>query len=238
MAGETLQAIGNNRLFQKIGDRIWTGSFELKAVGLNIGRNVTAIQLSSGEVLIHSTAPFRNKAIEEIREIGEVAWITDPMLDHDTFSKQGAAAFSNAVFLAPEGFASLDGVDQRPLLPSPVEWEPDIEVLLIEGAPSFSEHVFFHKPSKTLIVCDLLLNFPDVVSIWEGMLLRLGLGPYRAPGTSRRLKLAIKDKAAFRNSIEQVMKWDFESVVVGHGEPILQDARVNAYRAFQRAGWI
>lgn len=239
MTEKTIAQERDGRLgLQKVGHRIWTASFELKALGLDFGRNVTVLQLATGELVIHSTAPFGESIEGEIRELGPVRWITDPMLDHDTFSKQGVAAFPEATFLAPEGFVDLEGVAQRHLLPTPVEWQGEIEVLKIEGAPSFAEHVFFHNPSKTLIVCDLLVNFPDKMGLWESTLLRLGLGPHRAPGTSRRLKLAIKDKAAFRKSIEKVLKWDFESVVVGHGKPIVEDARVNAYRTFQKAGWI
>ena len=37
------------------------------------------------------------------------------------------------------------------------------------------------------------------------------------PGTSRLVKLGVKDKAAVRQSLERIMAEEFEQVVVGHG---------------------
>lgn len=222
---------------EKLADNIWWLGFELKALGLNIGRNVTVIRLASGDVLLHSTAPFTPVQVEEIQSIGPVCWITDPMVDHDTFSARGCTAFPEAAFLAPAGFPEAESLGAEPLLPVPKEWGQEIEVVRMEGADSFNEHVFYHSRSRTLIVCDLLLNFPEVGSLWERALLRLGLGP-RAPGTSRRLKFAIKDGKAFRASIQKVLEWPFEAVVVGHGSPLLDDAYGRCRRAFASAGWL
>ncbi|MDQ8201814.1 hypothetical protein [Pelagicoccus sp. SDUM812003] len=223
---------------EKLAEDIWVMPFELKALGVNVGRNVTVIRLSSGELLLHSTAPFSQSQMGEIRSRGEVRWITDPMVDHDTYSRQGQTAFPSAAFLVSEGFPEIDDLNRKPLMPVPNEWLQEVEVVRLEGASSFNEHVFFHLSSRTLIVCDLLMNFPKVDSLWSSALLRIGLGPERAPGTSRRLKLAIKDEQAFRASVRKVMEWPFDKVVVGHGEPIRDDAYDRCKRAFELAGWL
>lgn len=223
---------------EKLAENIWVFPFELKALGANIGRNVTVIRLSSGELLIHSTGPFKEDQVEWICSQGEVRWITDPMVDHDTFSKEGQAAFGGATFLVPEGFPKTKGLNAEPLLPAPVEWGSEVQVVRIEGTSGFNEHVFYHAPSRTLIVCDLLMNFPEAGSLWENALLRLGLGPNRAPGTSRRLKLAIKDEKRFQASVRRVLEWPFERVVVGHGETLRVDARERTQEAFEAAGWV
>ncbi|MBD5778827.1 DUF4336 domain-containing protein [Pelagicoccus sp. NFK12] len=223
---------------EKLAENVWFLPFELKALGVNIGRNVTVIRLSSGELLLHSTAPFTSQQVERIRGLGKVRWITDPMVDHDTFSQKGIAAFEEAVFLAPDGFPEQQGVSVQPLLPIPEAWGEEIQVLRLEGADSFSEHVFFHRSSRTLIVCDLLMNFPDPGSSWQRMALRIGLGPKQDPGTSRRLKFAVKDRQRFRASLEKVLQWPFERVVVGHGEPLREDAYQLSKAAWTKAGWL
>ncbi|MDQ8185778.1 DUF4336 domain-containing protein [Pelagicoccus sp. SDUM812002] len=223
---------------KNLAENIWVLPFELKALGANIGRNVTVIRLESGGLIVHSTAPFEAEHVEQIRSLGEVRWITDPMVDHDTFSRQGQEAFSEASFLAPEGFPSDGGLKTQPLLPVPVGWGQEVEVVKLEGAQGFNEHVFFHVPSRTLIVCDLLMHFPEVNSLWERALLRVGLGPRRAPGTSRRLKLAVKDMKRFQESMQQVMDWPFERVVVGHGEPLCDNAYERSKAAWVAAGWV
>lgn len=223
---------------KELAENVWVVPFELKALGLDIGRNVTVIRLSSGDLVVHSTAPFSTEQVKQIGSLGSVRWITDPMVDHDTFSREGQAAFEDAVFLAPEGFPSEQGVVTQPLFPVPKEWGQEIQVVRLEGADSFNEHVFFHLPSCTLIVCDLLMNFPEVDSMWESALLHLGLGSKRAPGTSRRMKFAVKDAALFRASVRKVLGWPFERVVVGHGEPLCENAYERSKAAWDAAGWV
>ncbi|MBC2607967.1 DUF4336 domain-containing protein [Pelagicoccus albus] len=224
---------------KQIGTNIWIQKHKLSFLGLDVGRTVTAIRLASGEVLLHSTAPFKETHLLELREIGPVAWVVEPMNDHDTFTKEGLSFFPDATFLAPVNFPSLEGVPRPdPIFPAPEAWSDEIEVLRIEGAPWFNEYVFFHRPSRTLIVCDLLLNFPEVDSSWKKLLLTLGLGKRKSPGVSRRFKLAITDEEAFRSSILKLLQWDFQQVVVGHGEPILKNAKAEVTDAFEDAGWL
>ncbi|GAA5482948.1 hypothetical protein [Haloferula sargassicola] len=222
---------------EAIGPHIWHRSYRLAFAGLDIGRHVTVMRLGSGALVIHSTAPFSEDDAAEIRALGRPAWITDPMLDHDTFAAAGAGAFPEAIYLAPPGFADI-GRRVEPLLPAPESWQGEIEVLPIEGAPGFSEHLFFHAPSRTLIVCDLLMNFPSPGNPWQKLLLRAGLGAERNPGTSRRLRVAVRNPEAFRKSVRQMMAWDFQTVIVGHGEPLREDAKARARHAFERVGWL
>lgn len=212
--------------------------FPLPVFGFDINRNVTVIRLSSGEVVVHSTAPFSENDVAQIHAIGPVRWITDPMLDHDTFSQRGCEAFPQASFLAPPGFPGAGELGAQSLLPAPDAWAGELEVLPINGAPGFGEQVIYHVPSRTLVVCDLLMNFPDPQPLLARALMRLALGPERAPGTSRRLKAAIRDREAFRKSLRRVMEWDFETVVVGHGDPLRDNARERTRQAFTAAGWL
>lgn len=223
---------------QALAENIWWCGYPLKALGVDFRRNVTVVRLSNGDLVVHSTAPFAPADVAEIRKAGPVRWLLDAMLDHDTFAKAGRQAFPEATFLAPDGFSQRVGFSCQPLVPAPPEWGQELEVLRIEGAPAFSEHVFFHRPSRTLIVADLIMNFEEVASPWARLLVRAGIGADHNPGTSRRLKLAIKDRPAFRASIAAMLKWDFDRVVVGHGSPLTQDAKARVVRLFERDGWL
>jgi hypothetical protein len=44
-------------------------------------------------------------------------------------------------------------------------------------------------------------------------------------GPSRLLRFAIRDKAACRRSIDRILEWDFERVVVTHGEVLESGGR-------------
>ncbi len=187
----------------KLAENLWLLSYPLKALGVDIRRNVTVIRLESGRLVIHSTAPFSPEDIAGIRGLGEPGWLVEGMVDHDTFSKEGREAFPGIPFLAPPGFSGRVDFEVGDLNSPPEEWLPELEVIPIAGAPKMAESVIFHRPSGTLVVCDLLFHFPEIDSLWSKALLTLALGKNKAPGFSNRVKMAIKDDEAFAASLER-----------------------------------
>ncbi len=222
-------------VMERIGEAIWLLRYPLKIMGLNAGRRVCIIRLASGKLVIHSTGPFSDHDRAAIGQLGEPGWILDAMLDHDTFGQAGRAAYPGIPYLGPSGLDERVGFKTEPLAPAPSEWREELLVLELRGAPSFSEHVLLHEPSGTLIVCDLLLNFPSPQGLWPSLLLTAAVGRQRSPGVSRRLRLAITDRDAFKDSIRALLRWDFDRIVVGHGEPIRANGKQLAAEAFERA---
>ncbi|MFW6353829.1 MAG: hypothetical protein ACOC3I_05530 [Verrucomicrobiota bacterium] len=221
---------------ERLADDLWHLAFPLKRLGLDIQRHVTILSLPSG-VVVHSTAPFAPAQVEAIRGLGEVRWVLDAMLDHDSYAEAGRVAFPEATFLGPPGFAERVPFPVDPLLPPPAEWTGYLEVLPIEGVPSMREHVFLHTPSRTLIVADLALHFPSPPPVFRA-LLSLALKGGRAPGVSRRVEAAIKDRVAFRASVKKMMQWDFDRLIVGHGTPLEAGAKSALETLFGRVGWL
>lgn len=219
-----------------IGDGIWLLQYPLGLLGLPIGRNVTVIHLRSGRVLIHSTAPFTATDVAAITALGQPGWLIDASLFHDSFAQEGRRAFPGVPYLAPEGLKAPVGISAESLETSPPEWSPDVEVLRLAGVKA-NEHALFHRPSKTLIVCDLLFNFGGETprsTRWVArhlMRLRDGIG------MSAFFKLTIRDRDAFQQSLAQVMAWDFERIIVGHGDVIESNGKRVAADHFARAGF-
>ena len=206
---------------QNLAPNLWLLPYPLKTLGVNIGRNVTIIRLNSGKLIIHSTAPFTSQDVEAIRKLGEPEWIVDTLLRHDTFATQGRAAFPSARYLAPEGFSKDLGFRTEPLIPPPAEWNEEVAVASVEGAPEFGEIVTLHRPTRTLIVADLIINFGGEQSLWAKFLLRIAaVGGKHDPGMTVPFKKAIRDEAAFVASLETILSWDFDRIVVGHGTPV------------------
>lgn len=216
----------------KLAGNIWLLSYPLKTLGVDIRRNVTVIRLESGKLVIHSTAPFSQGDIATIRELGEPGWLVEGMVDHDTFSKEGHAAFPGIPFLAPPGFSGRVDFGVGDLNSPPAEWLPELEVIAINGAPKMAESVLFHRPSGTLVVCDLLFNFPEIDSMWSKLLLTIVLGTDPAPGFSKRVKLSIKDDAAFAASLEKVKALPVKRVVPGHGVVLEENAKARMGKLF------
>jgi hypothetical protein len=198
---------------------------------------VTVVRLRSGELIIHSTGLFTPGDVAAIIRLGRPGWILDVMLRHDTFAKHGHEAFSKIPFLAPEGFSEAVGFSTKPLIPAPAAWADELEVLQLEGIPSMREHIAFHRPSRTLIVADLLFNFGPEAPIWTRFLVLCAVGSKHHPGMSRPFRMAIKNKAAFQRSLESLTKWDFDRIIVGHGEMVETGGKRQLAEALKEAGF-
>jgi hypothetical protein len=215
---------------------LWTLRYPLSILGTGHGRTVTIIRLASGKLILHSMAPFTAADIGAIRSLGEPAWLLESMLLHDTYAAEGRQAFPDLPFLGPPGFAEVVKFPVQALIPAPAEWADEIQVIRLAGAPQLEEHLILHRPTGTLILADLIFNFPADERGWNRFFHRHIAGFHRYPGMSRIFKWCIKDRAAFRESLEEVLACDFDRIIPGHGELIEHDGKALLQRAMQDAG--
>jgi len=99
----------------------------------------------------------------------------------------------------------------------------EIDAVQVEGAPKLSETVFLHRPSRTLVVTDLVFNIPEA----KGMSWFLLTTVSRALGKveqSRLLRWLTSDRAAAGESVKSILALPFDRVVPAHGEVIENDA--------------
>ena len=221
---------------QQVAKDLWVLRYPFALLGMPMGRTVTIIRLRSGELVIHSTGPFSAPDVTAIRSLGRPAWLLDATLSHDTFAIAGRKAFPDAAYFAPEGFPVRGGAAFS-LRTLPASWEDELEVLPLEGMPRVREHAFFHKPTRTLIVADLVFNFGAGSSAWMRKFFRVVGGIRSYPGMSRLFKLLIWDRVAFSSSIQCLMQWDFDRLIVGHGEIIESGAKPQVAAALAARGF-
>jgi hypothetical protein len=199
--------------------------YPLRAFGIDFRRCVTLLRLADGRVVIHSSAPFTAEDVEATRHFGVPSWLIEATLMHDTFARTVSAVFPDLPYLAPDGFAKLSGVSTRPLYPPPSDWAGEIEVLKVEGLRKINEHALFHRASQTLVLADLLFHFPADSHGWPRFFARHIMRLPRLSGISAFFRLLIRDREAFALSMKKMANWDFGQIVVGHGEPIQNDAK-------------
>jgi hypothetical protein len=220
-----------------VAENLWMLVYPLKMLGADLRRNVTVIRLRSGKLVIHSTAPFSAEDVAAIRALGEPGWVLDGVLRHDTFAEDGRAAFPEIPYLAPEGFAELAGFPTSPIAPPPTEWGEELLALEIQGAPSLRDNALLHVPSRTLILTELVFNFGDDEPIWTELMLRVAVGGEHHPGMARPVKASVKDEDAFKASMAAILAWDFERVIVGHGDVIERGGKEKLRAALAAAGF-
>ena len=100
----------------------------------------------------------------------------------------------------------------------------------MKGSPGIDEVVFLHRPSKTLILPDLCFHFEP--SNWQTRLLLGGIMGVKGYSQSRALRMMVKDRAAAKASAEEILSWDFDKVVMSHGEPVVEQAKARTREAW------
>lgn len=210
---------------QQIAENVWILRYSLPLLGHDLGRVVTLIRLRSGKLVIHSTAPFSAEDVAAIGQLGEPTWLVDATLFHDSFAKEAQRAFPKLLYLAPPRFEEVATVETLPLAPAPNEWAGELEVIPLAGMPKVQEHVLFHLPSRTLIVCDFFFNFGVSGSAWRRFVVRHVMRLQKGIGMSLFFRLMIRDRAAFRESVRPILALNFDRIIVGHGDVIEADAQ-------------
>ena len=222
---------------QNVAPNLWIKQYPLNMLGMHHDRIVTLIRLASGALIIHSTAPFSAADVAEIRALGRPGWLIEAMLLHDTFARQGRAAFPTIPYLAPNGFAESAHVDSLPLLPAPPEWGDEVRVHVVDGMPYPKEHVFLHVPSRTLIVADLVFNFAPS-SGWKSFARRWLMGVKEHPDSARLFPKLIRNRPAYNASMREILEWDFDRIIVGHNERVETDGKQRLIQALARKGML
>lgn len=97
--------------------------------------------------------------------------------------------------------------------------------VVVEGAPKRNEVVFFHAPSRTIYTADLFFNIREPEGLLTPLTFRM-MGIYRRFATAKMWRRWVTDRAAFARSIDKILAWDFDRIVVAHGDAVDRDARV------------
>lgn len=206
-------------MLTKVAENVWEVCQPLRFVGAEVGCRMTCIRLTTGAVVVHSPVRGTPELFDAVEGLGPLKWLVAPNAFHHLFLSDWSERFPEATALVAPKLRrkrrDLQGA--TPLTEVPCEWGPELEVLPIEGFPLVNEFVFFHRPSATLVLTDLAFNFRRDSPFFTRWLIRLtGRLGELSPTIVERL--LVSDRAAFRESIQRVLEWPFERVVVSHGE--------------------
>jgi hypothetical protein len=94
-----------------------------------------------------------------------------------------------------------------------------------------SEVVFFHRPSRTLLLTDLAFNVAADKTAGARVFYWL-VGAAGRVGPHRLVRLMIRDPAAARGSVARILEWDFDRVIVTHGDVLEHSGRQHVAAAF------
>lgn len=212
--------------------------------GLPFPTRMTVVRLSDGSLWLHSPIQAEEGLLREIAVLGPVRHLVAPNWIHYAFFPAWQKLFPEAVGWAAPGVrarARAYGVparfDQDLGLRSPPDWEKELDQRHIPGSNLHQEVVFFHRASRTLILTDLIENFErEKVSFWHRPLIALagtqdpdGKAPIDMRWSFRA------GRAALRETIEELLSWAPERVILAHGRWYDHDGTTELRRAFRWA---
>ncbi len=219
---------------------IWLCRYPVRYMGCNVDGRMTVVRLANGRLLLHSPGPIDESLAESIRALGEVAYIVAPGSFHHLHVPSAQDAFPDAeTYLCP-------GIERkRPRLAfdwflgnrPPDAWAAELDQVLVRGSRWMWEVAFLHRASRTLLLVDLIELFTDrtehvnwPLKFWWKAVFHMWNTPKPAP----EYQLGWSDKQAACKSLESILAWDFERIIIAHGDLIERDARSTAEWAWAK----
>ncbi len=211
-----------------LADGLWESESTISLVGAPFPRRMTVARLADGGLWVHSPNRLDPATRAAVDALGPVRSLVSPNQFHHFFVDEWAAAYPEARRYAapglPEKRRELEFHAVLGDAPPP-EWAGLIDQRPLAGIPRWSEVVFLHRPSRTLILTDLAFQIGREAPFATRLLTR-ATGVYGRFAFSRLLRLLVVDRAALRASIEALLEWEFDRVLMAHGRALETGGRV------------
>jgi hypothetical protein len=199
---------------------IWIAARPQRFCGFEFGTRMTVIRLADGSLLLHSPVALDPQLRRELDSLGRVRFAVAPNRFHHLYAGEVAKAYPEARLWVAPGLEQkrsdlvIEGVLGDD---APGAWKEEVDQVFFRGRPFENEVVFLHRASRTLILCDLAFNFGPRTPFATRLVARL-IGSYGRFGPSRLDPLLIRDRRAARQSLERILVWDFDRIVIAHGD--------------------
>ncbi|NNK41351.1 MAG: DUF4336 domain-containing protein [Deltaproteobacteria bacterium] len=211
---------------EQLADNLWAEAAPQSFFGLHVGTRMTVVRLRDGALLVHSPIAMTPGLKAEVDAIGPVRHIVAPNCYHHLYAGEWKNAHPDARLHAAKGLEKRRkdlAIDSELSSETHPGWGDELATSLLDGT-MLNETVFFHRPSRSLIVADVIENFETSAHWPTRAYLKLG-GIHGQPGLSLPLRLVFRDKKRARRSIDEILSWDFDRIVLAHGNVIESGGR-------------
>ena len=223
---------------ERLDDELWIATRPLPLWVGDVGTRMTVLRLGGGDLLLHSPVSLDPALRAALGSIGRVRWVVGPSLVHHLFLGDYASAYPAAELWGAPGLAEkrpdlrfhrvLDGAQ-------PADWDGRVEYRLFEGAPRLNEVVFWQRATRTLLLTDLAFNVqPGAKNRAKVFHWLVGAGGRFGP--HRIIRAMIRDREAARRSLAKILEWDFDRIIVTHGDVLEHGGREALRDAFAFLG--
>ena len=229
-------------MLRSIDRDLWVAEQPQEFFGLPVGTRMTVILLAGERLLLISPIKIDRQTKTQLDSIGKVEFIIAPNLFHHLYLADCQQLYPQATLIAPPGLETKQpkiAIDKI-FCQDEISFEPELQYLLFEGFQGFippkivtvNEIVFFHPLSKTLILTDTAFNFDRNSPLVTQLATRI-LGCYGNLRPSFLEKIAIQDKQKVTHSIQKILAWDFQRVIIAHGNIVETKAKEQLKAGYQ-----
>ena len=212
---------------------------DVRDMGVMFTTRMTIVKLSDGSLWLESPVSVPFETLKRITALGPVRYLVATTPRHVWRLEQWHSLFPEAQLWVPrptpftlnKGHLTFTGV----LSDTPHhDWENDFDQLAFKGNPFIEEAMFFHKQSRTVILGDLIQIHPIAKGKpFRNALFKLEGVANPNGGVGLDIRLSFTNRNLARRSLEKLLSWDFDKLIIAHGACIEKDAKPFVERAFR-----
>jgi hypothetical protein len=210
----------------------------VRDMGLWFTTRMTVVRLRNGTLWVESPVSVSLVARQQLLALGPVRYLVAGTPRHVWRLAEWHTLFPDAQLWRPpkspltlqKGHLPYTGIlGNAP----PADWSADLDQLAFQGNPLGVEIVFLHRASGTVILGDLIqVHAPRRGHPFSNVLVALMGGAAPAGGVPLDLRLTTTQRRLARQSLDRLLSWDFDKLIMAHGPCITHDTKSFVERAF------
>jgi len=212
---------------------------DVRDMGIMFTTRMTIVKLSDGSLWLDSPVSVPFETLKRITDLGPVRYIVAATPRHVWRLERWHVLFPEAQLWRPRPTPFTLKKGHLPftdiLSDTPYHgWTNDLDQLAFKGNPFIEEVLFFHKQSRTVILDDLIQLHPIVKGKpFLNAVFRLEGVTEPHGGVGLDIRLSFTNRNLARRSLEKLLSWDFDKLIIAHGACIDKNAKPFVERAFR-----
>lgn len=236
-------------ILKPVAENIWIVDGPIVNMSVVLGLTIpfttrmTVVRLENGDLFLHSPIRWSQSLAEGLESLGKIRHLISPNKIHYEYIREWKSRYPDSVAWASPGVRERAAgqkiqVDfDRDLEDSPPpEWAHEIDQVVVHGSRALTEVVFYHRPSRTAILTDLIENFElrKIKNVFFKWLIKLAGSAHpdgKAPKDMRLTFRGHKKEAA--EAVRKILEWEPERAILAHGKWYSENGAAELRRAFR-----
>jgi hypothetical protein len=210
-----------------VADGVWiVDSGPLRIMGMPLPVRMTVVRLANGDLWLHSPTRYDARLRGELERHGRIRHLVAANQAHWMFVQEWQQHCPDVVTWAAPGLRDRAQVKKSGVRldhdleeTPPPDWAGEMDQVVVPGGAGFREIDFFHKPTRTLVLTDLVVNVEaEKMPLPMRLFARLTgvLAPNGKAPAYLRLIIRTKRREA-AEAASRMLAWGPERVVFSHG---------------------